>query len=537
MNHKPIDKLMLILVASAILVLALLNIFQTDRPTVSESENRNLATWPEFSIADVASGKYFADIGAFFSDTFFGREAMVNFSKKLDLLKGLFDDDFSVIINPNPTDPTEPDDETLPTLPPITRPTEPSTQPTIPTDPIVDPTDPSIPNTQPTEPVIPISLSKSKVSLTVGAAHMLTATVGGGYSNLKWTTDKSSVATVTDNGDGTASVKAVAAGTASISATVENAKGEKVTCVCIFTVTVPSQGPSDGDAAAFLPNGLFIYKGAAYSQSYYNKTYSTKLGEIYERFGLLFPNAKVSVVTAPLATITITDPAVTKKVSDQAAILDKIQAVMPASVNFVNLKETFQAHSDEYLFFKSDHHWTQRGAYYAYAEFARSIGLTPRPIDDFEVQVLSTTWNGSMYNYTKDERVKGFKDTVEAYLPSKDCTMTIHSGGKTTTYSSCINLKGKSYTAFIYGDNGYSVINVPENPQDKTILVFKDSYGNAFVPYLTEHFGNIIVIDARYIDLDALEMFGSMHITDILFLNNTSTMTKSWYNKYYKMIT
>ena len=238
-----------------------------------------------------------------------------------------------------------------------------------------------------------------------------------------------------------------------------------------------------------------------------------------------------------MATITITDPAVTKKVSDQAAILDKIQAVMPASVNFVNLKETFQAHSDEYLFFKSDHHWTQRGAYYAYAEFARSIGLTPRPIDDFEVQVLSTTWNGSMYNYTKDERVKGFKDTVEAYLPSKDCTMTIHSGGKTTTYSSCINLKGKSYTAFIYGDNGYSVINVPENPQDKTILVFKDSYGNAFVPYLTEHFGNIIVIDARYIDLDALEMFGSMHITDILFLNNTSTMTKSWYNKYYNMIT
>lgn len=526
---------MLILVTSAILVLALLNIFQTDRPTVSESENRNLATWPEFSVADVASGKYFADIGAFFSDTFFGREAMVNFSKKLDLLKGIFDDDFSVIINPNPTDATDPgEEETLPTLPPLTRPTVPTTQPT---DPIVSPTDPTNPGTEPTEPVIPITLSSSKISLTVGAAHMLTSTIGDGYGNLKWTTDKSNIATVTDNGDGTANVKALAAGTASISATVENAKGEKVTCVCIITVTVPNQGAGDGDAAAFLPNGLFIYKGAAYSQSYHNKTYTTKLGEIYERFGLLFPDAKVSVVTAPLATITITDPDVNKKVSDQGAILDKIDALMPDSVNFVNLKDIFKAHSDEYLFFKSDHHWTQRGAYYAYAEFARSIGLTPRPIEDFEVKVLSTTWNGSMYSYTKDERVKGFKDTVEAYLPSKDCTMTIHSGGKTTTYSSCINLNGKSYTAFIYGDNGYSVINVPENPQDKTILVFKDSYGNAFVPYLTEHFGNIIVIDARYIEIDALEMFGNMHITDILFLNNTSTMTKSWYNQYYKMIT
>ena len=64
MKHKPIDKLVLILVATAVLVLALLNIFQTDRPTVSESENRNLAQWPEFKIADVVSGKYFADISA-----------------------------------------------------------------------------------------------------------------------------------------------------------------------------------------------------------------------------------------------------------------------------------------------------------------------------------------------------------------------------------------------------------------------------------------------------------------------------------------
>ena len=538
MNHKPIDKLMLILVASAILVLALLNVFQTDRPTISESENRVLAAWPEFKIADVASGKYFSDIAAFFSDTFFGREAMVNFSKKLDQFKGILDDDFSVIINPNPTNPTEPEDDTLPTLPPLPTVTDPTTQPTEPpTDPTNPGTDPSEPTDPPKPPVIPIQLSSSTVTINVGAAHMLTATVGDGFDSLAWSTDKKSIATVTDNGDGTATVKAVAAGTASISATVTGADGEQYTCVCVITVkAVTEQKPND-DAAAFLPNGLFIYKGAAYSQSYFNKTYSTKLGEIYDRFQALFPNSRVSVMTAPLATITISDPEVTKKISDQAAILDKIENVMPDTINFVNVKEIIQAHADEYLYFKSDHHWTQRGAYYAYHEFAKSIGLTPTPIEDFEVKILSTTWNGSMYNYTKDERVKGFKDTVEAYMPTKACTMTIHSGGKTSTYDYCINTSNGGYTAFIRGDYGYTVINVPENPQDKTILVFKDSYGNAFIPYLTEHYGNIIVVDARYIELDALESFGSMNISDILFLNNTSTMTKSWYNKYYKMIT
>lgn len=522
---------MLILVASAILVLALLNVFQTDRPTVSESENRNLATWPEFKIADVVSGKYFSDIGAFFSDTFYGREAMVNFSKELDKLKGFFDDDFSIIIDPNPTNPGETEEDTLPTLPPLTRPTEPSTVPTQPS------TTPTIPGTEPSKPpVIPIALSDSSATITVGATHMLTAIIGDGFGSLNWTAENSNIAYVTDNGDGTATIKGLKAGTTSVSATVENADGEKYSCLCIITVkAVEQQKPSD-DAAAFLPNGLFIYKGAAYSQSYFNKTYSTKLGEIYERFTLLFPNSRVSVVTAPLATITISDPDVTKKISDQASILDKIEGVMPDSVNFVNLKNVFKAHADEYLYFKSDHHWTQRGAYYAYYEYALSVGLTPTPIDQFEVKELSTKYIGSMYNYTKDDRVKSFYDTVEAYIPTKDCTMTIHKDGKTTNYNSCINLKGKSYTAFIYGDNGYSVINVPENPQDKTALVFKDSYGNAFVPYLTEHYGNIIVIDARYIELDALEAFGDMNITDIIFLNNTSTMTKSWYNKYYKMV-
>ena len=535
MNHKPIDKLMLILVASAILVLALLNVFQTDRPTISESENRVLAAWPEFKIADVASGKYFSDIAAFFSDTFFGREAMVNFSKQLDQLKGIFDDDFSVIINPNPTDSTDPEEDTLPTLPPLPTQTEPTTQPTEPT------TNPTIPGTEPSEPtkppVIPITLSESTVSLNVGAAHMLTATVGDGYGSLTWTSDKKDIVTVTDNGDGTANVKAVAAGTASVSATVTGSDGEQFTCVCIFTVKAVTEQKPTGDAADFLPNGLFIYNGAAYTQSYFNKTYSTKLGEIYDRFQALFPNARVSSVIAPLATITISDPDVTKKISDQAAILDKIEAVMPDTINFVNLKDIYKAHADEYLYFKSDHHWTQRGAYYAYYEFALSIGLTPTPIENFEVKVLSTTWNGSMYNYTKDERVKNFKDTVEAYMPTKDCTMTIHKDGKTTTYNSCINPNGRSYTAFIYGDNGYSVINVPDNPQDMTALVFKDSYGNAMVPFLTEHYGNIIVVDARYIELDALESFGDMNITDIIFLTNTSSMTKSWYKKYYNMIT
>lgn len=542
MNHKPIDKAMLILVAGLILVLALLNIFQAERPTVSETENRVLATWPEWNTADVASGKYFADIMAFFSDTFYGREELVKLSKKMDQLKGYFDDeDFSVIIDPNATTPDPTEDETVPTLPtlppiPTVPPTEPSTVPSVPTDPS-DPSNPSIPSEPTKPPVIPVVLSDSTVSLTVGAAHTLTATVGDGYVNLQWTSDKENVAFVTDNGNGTASVKALAAGTAAISATVADENGELTTCVCIFTITQPTiERPTE--VADFLPGGMFIYKGAAYSQSHYSSTWAPKFAELYDYYSKAFPNTRISVLPAPLATITIQDPDILKKISDQGAILDKMEAHIFGDVNFVNTKNIYLAHADEYLYYKSDHHWTHRGAYYAYYEFAKSIGLTPTPIDDFELKILTEKYIGSMYNYTGDERVKKFYDTVEAYIPTKACTMTIHGTEWGTIHRDfCIATNYKNYLAFLMGDNGYTVINVPENPQDMTILVIKDSYGNALVPYLTEHYGNIIVIDPRHASVDLLEEFKDMNLTDILFATNTtSANTKAWYNYYYNMI-
>ncbi len=527
LNRKLIDKLSLGLVATAIMVLALLNVFQTDRPTVSESENRNLAAWPEFKIADVASGKYFSDIGAFFSDTFFQRDALVNFSKELDQLKGLFDDDFSVIIHPDPVTPSDPADGTLPTLPPLTKPTEPST---VPSEPSVPGTEPSVP------PVIPIALSSNKVSLTVGTSHMLTATVGDDYGSLTWSTDNTKLVSVTDNGDGTATVKALAAGTASVSATVADAAGQQVSCLCVFTISAPPQTNTGGDVDFVPDSSMFIYNGAAYTQSNYTSKVTPKLAQIYDRFAQLFPDTRVSVMVAPLSSIIITDSNVNKQIQDQGAILDKIEKAMPDSIHYINLKDTFKAHRDEYLFFKSDHHWTQRGAYYAYQEFALSVGLTPRPIEDFEVKVLTETWIGSMYRYTKDERVKEFKDTIEAYIPSKACTMTIINNGEEWHYKYCINTGRSNYLAFLNGDWGYTVINVPENPQDKTIIVIKDSYGNALVPFLTEHYGNIIVIDPRHVELDALESFGGMQISDILFINNTSSMSTTFYNHYIKMV-
>lgn len=570
MKHNPIDKLLIMVVALLVCLLAAVNLFQTDRPTVSETENRNLATMPKLTLSAVLDGSYFSDVATFFSDTFYMRDPLVDLSKRMDLLKSLSlifprDDGFVVIPDQNATIPpaTEEDLPTLPPLPPLTKPTTkptvPTTQPTVPgpqpTDPTVKPTEPSVgptdptvkptvppEPTKPTEPVTPLILSSNSLSITAGATQNLTAIVGKGYKDLTWHSSAPSIATVTLAGYDTVTVAAIAAGSAAISATVTGPDGQKVSLVCTVTVTQPViVDPDNKEQADFLPKGMFIYKGAAYSQSYFaGANLLTSLGNVFERYAQLFPGTRVSFIPAPMSTITISDPSVTSKISDEGSILDKTGNYMPSCVNYVNLKNVLRSHADEYLYFKSDHHWTHRGAYYAYSEFAKSVGLTPTDISAFDVKVLNTKYIGSMYSITGDVRVKSFYDTVEAYIPTKTCKMSIYDKqwGGTVIRNYCINTSYTNYLAFLMGDNGYTVINVPENDQSKSVLVIKDSFGNAFVPYLTEHYGNIYVIDPRRASMEVYEEFKNTNLTDIIFLINLqSTANKTWYNYFYNAIT
>lgn len=530
MTNKPIDKIVLAIVLVLLVCVAVLNLFQPERPTVSQTENRNLAAMPEFSVSTLLSGEYFAGISDFISDTFLARDTLVSISQKIDSLKSftlLYDrEGISVIVDPNAGQ-TEPTVElTLPTLPPLpTLPTvsQETEPPTEATEETVDPEE--------TIPVEPIVLSENSATFTAGATHMLVATVGEGFENLQWEVTGDSGVAITDNGDGTVTVKSDGAGSATVTATVSRG-GETYSAQCEITVNaaaieVPEKKPVD-----FLPNGLFIYDGAAHSQSYFNEKYAPAYARLYDLYAQSFPESRMSVVIAPLSTITIKDPSVTAHISDQGSILDQLEAEIIGDVNFVNLKNVYLRYADEYLYFKSDHHWTHRGAYYAYSEFAKSVGMIPTPIDAFEVKILSSYYIGSMYNYTGDPRVAYFKDTVEAYVPTKACTMNVfYRNGTQAVKDNCIMLDYTNYVAFLSGDNPYTVINVPENPQDKNILVIKDSFGNAFVTYLVENYGNIVVIDPRYGDMNIFDFYEDYKFTDIVFMvNSSSANTSAWYD-------
>lgn len=381
-----------------------------------------------------------------------------------------------------------------------------------------------------------IHLSRTTLQLTIGSGSVVYATVKtntGEGTNVRWSVSDSKIASIVKNPGGGIDVKGLTEGTCTVFCRSDN--GIRSECKVTVSAVTGVGANNDNATADFLTDGMFLYGDAVYTPAYFSEKYAGYYLQTAAYYKSLFgKDTTVSVVVSPVSAMVIDNASVKAKIPDQGKIMDDMAALADPSINFVDTYSEMYAHRNEYLFFKSDHHWTARGAYYAYRAFAASRDLTPTELDDFDYKIINDNYHGSMYSFTGDARVKNFTDTIEAFVTRKKVTMTITGqNGATYTYHSPIVESNRTYVTFIAGDNPYTVINVPENPQDKNVLVLKDSFGNAFVPYLCEHFGNIIVVDTRYTTMNIYEQLKDYGLTDIIFVNNVQAANSyAWSKKY-----
>ena len=215
-------------------------------------------------------------------------------------------------------------------------------------------------------------------------------------------------------------------------------------------------------------------------------------------FAARYPG-KVTFLLAPSASVIYPEalPA-GAPMADENALLDDIFAQVGESAAVIDLREPFTARRDEYLYFKTDHHWTSNGAYRAYEQFCALKGLTPFDRDAHEA-VTVEGFQGTHYAATRLWDVEN--DTITYYpLPNQ---MTIYNitgeaqyepmTTENLIYTDKFATRDK-YAAFLDGNNGYSVI---EGDGEGSILVVKDSYANSFIPYLTANYEKIGVVDFR----------------------------------------
>ncbi len=183
---------------------------------------------------------------------------------------------------------------------------------------------------------------------------------------------------------------------------------------------------------------------------------------------------------------------------------------------FQNLRE----HREEYIYFKTDHHWTMLGAYYAYEAWAKQRGIEPIRLDEMEKSVLREDFLGTHYgkiHYT------GGKDELEFYNPGTVCTAVYDLG--TADVSGLYqeqHLTGEdAYRYFLDGNHGLVEITTEETGGH--LVVLKDSFANNLIPFLTAHYEKITVIDPRYFRTDIGRWLADQDVTEVLMIAQDTT--------------
>lgn len=228
----------------------------------------------------------------------------------------------------------------------------------------------------------------------------------------------------------------------------------------------------------------------------------------------------------------------------QKSMIERCYEGMDSNVVTVDAYSALQEHADEYIYFRTDHHWTALGAYYAYTQYCKATGFEPVPLEKFETGTYEN-FLGSMYTYTQkypqSQALKDNPDTLTYYLPvvethAKYYSDTTLSDGIpiSVVYTKLAENVSNKYLCFIGGDTPVCIVEtaVKDGP---VCMVLKESYGNAFVPFLTSHYSKIIVIDPRQFnqdgkpDLDLPTFAKEQGVDDLLVINYPFMINNSYY--------
>jgi len=188
----------------------------------------------------------------------------------------------------------------------------------------------------------------------------------------------------------------------------------------------------------------------------------------------------------------------------------------------VNVNATLQSKTNEYIYYRSDHHWTTLGAYYAFCDYVKSIGGQVLPLDSFKRVVIDKDFLGTIYNKV---HVSMKPDWITLYQDSNSYQLDINMGEKKIdSLYDYEQLNGfDKYSVFLGGNNAMVQIK-SSNKNNKRLLVIKDSYAHSFVPFVASQYESIVLVDLRYLNSRMQDIIKQFQITDVLLLYNNSTV-------------
>lgn len=294
------------------------------------------------------------------------------------------------------------------------------------------------------------------------------------------------------------------------------------------TVVTTTEDPND-EPAAEIGEGIIldhkravcVYGGSFSVGQDYAETlnaYQQDLGSGVQVYSLVAPTAVSYYLPEEYANYT----------ASETENIDNINSYLN-SVKPVDAYNALKPHTAEAIYARTDHHWLPLGAYYAAEAFAKVADVPFASLSDYDT-ATKKDYVGSMYTYTESAVLLDNPEEFTYYIPKNKYKTTYYSTSFTdpTEGDLLMNLDGYDnsmyYLVFMGGDDKITHVET-DCKNGRTLVIFKDSYGNALVPCLTSSFENIYVCDMRYFELNAIDFCKQVGCTDLLFAMNTFSAT------------
>jgi len=226
----------------------------------------------------------------------------------------------------------------------------------------------------------------------------------------------------------------------------------------------------------------------------------------------------MNTILVPMAAQVLTDklPAYAP-VADYAAIL---QVLTDAGVDTTDVLSALVAHSSENIYYRTDHHWTSLGAYYAYCAWR---GIEPN-VDEWTQEVLCDDFYGTTWNKVPLPTVPA--EEITAWYKHINRSVSYNNGQYETDsiYERKYLSGSDQYAVFLNSNQAQTVIE--GSGKSGKLLLIKDSYGNTFSQFPVEDYAEIHVLDLRFFKGDVVEYARENGITDALVLYGVQNFVK-----------
>lgn len=216
------------------------------------------------------------------------------------------------------------------------------------------------------------------------------------------------------------------------------------------------------------------------------------------------------------------------KPEDQTQMFSMVRKDLGDSVEWIDVLTELNKHKTEKIYYKTDHHWTTLGAFYAFQATAPSLGIEGDLSGKYVSHAVSNSFNGMLAS--KSGVNLGEKEQIDIYVPTEEDTDLIidyvDEGKRSTSLYDSSKLKEKDqYTVFLGGNSSLLDIRTVST-STKRLLLVKDSFANSFIPFLTPYYREIVVVDPRYYSGTINDLMDSYRISEVLFLYSGNTFFK-----------